>query len=183
MYLNNGRILRCRVLTIIQIILGSLFSIASISVTLDYFKPSQGKDLMDKGVAIMMTLLFLWILYRGIKAMTYLGRADAYKELFESQREKDILTYREISEIHKKPAADIGTELRWLIKKDCLVNCCLQKGTMEAPEGAVILEGPNIKKVHYVKIICESCGAANKVEKGQTAACEYCGSLLTTEED
>ncbi|MBQ9156853.1 MAG: hypothetical protein IJ137_08730 [Eubacterium sp.] len=178
MYLNSKRISSCRIAAIIKIILGGLLSAASISVTLDYFKPSSGKDSMDKVIAIGLTALFLWLLINGIKGLRYLSAAASYGELFASQRERDILTCKAIGQTEHKTDKRVAKELNWLIKKVCLINCRLQKGTETTPDRHILLEGSNIVHFHYVKVKCQSCGAENMIIHGQTGKCDYCGSIL-----
>ena len=38
----------------------------------------------------------------------------------------------------------------------------------------------NFKKIEYMSVTCSGCGGVNKVEKGKSCECEYCGSPLNS---
>ncbi|MBQ9156291.1 MAG: serine/threonine protein kinase [Eubacterium sp.] len=177
-YLNYGRITTYKVISILKIVIGAIFTYAAISVTLDYFRPYSGKDAADKFIALTLTALCLWLLLNGIKSILYLRRAESYGELFLAQRENDTLTCSDIGKADKKSAKRVKAELRWLLRKKCIYNCRMERSSSKDPNETVILEGSNIVHEHYVKVTCESCGAVSMLAAGQTARCEYCGSPL-----
>ena len=53
-----------------------------------------------------------------------------------------------------------------------------QPERQQPPETAEALQQ---KDVEYVSVICESCGGLNKVVKGKTSECEYCGMTIKGE--
>ena len=38
----------------------------------------------------------------------------------------------------------------------------------------------NFKRIEYMSVTCPGCGGINKVEKGKSCGCEYCGSPLNS---
>ena len=38
----------------------------------------------------------------------------------------------------------------------------------------------NFKRIEYMSVTCPGCGGINKVEKGKSCECEYCGSPLNS---
>lgn len=52
-----------------------------------------------------------------------------------------------------------------------------KKTEREYPTSNVQMDG-HINKPQIKVVVCRSCGANNKVVKGQVSECEYCGSLL-----
>lgn len=88
----------------------------------------------------------------------------------------------------------VRTNLDLMIKKKYFVNAFINEETNGIVIGNIIPRKEetmqsvnteasvqrNFKKIEYMSVTCSGCGGVNKVEKGKSCECEYCGSPLNS---
>ena len=83
-----------------------------------------------------------------------------------------------------EPENIVKKNLLLMIKRKYFINACINQKTNCLVFGNMSSEDSseseiNVNQQHeYVFYTCKSCGATNKVIKGQQAVCEFCGNVI-----
>lgn len=65
------------------------------------------------------------------------------------------------------------------VQNDCIVLPSVQQKTQVQAASTINVANVTQKAIEYVTCNCPNCGGINKIEKGATAECDFCGSPLT----
>lgn len=70
-----------------------------------------------------------------------------------------------------------------LREPDCIIDLAVDMAARPIPTPApkinkAIFNTNHSKQEEYMNVICDNCGASNRIKTGSSVCCEYCGSML-----
>lgn len=180
---------------VIQIAFGSffgfIFGLTFIACFADMFDPNRTTTVGDMFIIFIIFALFLYMLIRGIQRVSF---TKTYKYYIQFLGQGQSHSIDELAVVLKAPVHIVRRNLEKMMKKgfiadayiDDKTNCINSTRYYQAVQPSSVSNSmPNIvkpvqstKPVEYTEAICKNCGASNKITKGSTADCEYCGSVL-----
>ena len=144
-----------------------LFAAAGISVLCGDIQ--SGNGFRDFAIDIVMTLLFMWPVFRIVSVHHLKREANRFASCFQNGTEQEIPFSRLDQYMNRRSSIRI---LKKLVEKGFL-----QHIRLDLKNGAVVLEKEG-ETLLFADRKCPGCGAALPAALGHTVRCEFCGKIV-----
>ncbi|MBU5437296.1 hypothetical protein KQI42_04705 [Tissierella sp. MSJ-40] len=179
---------------IINIIIGKISSIFGWILTLFFTMGLVAialDDMANESFTLIFFLIFviigIWLIMFGIRRKKLIRRFKEYEQIISSENETSI---NNIANITFQSSDFVMDDIQTMINKKLFTNVFIDKN-----DKRIIFEKRNDsvkttydetasisihKEMSVVK--CSGCGAPNKIPKGSSSECEFCGSPIVSNE-
>ena len=188
---------------IIQIMIGGflsfIFGITFISCFVDLFSQDSTTGVDDFIIITVIFGLSVYLLLRGMRRLKLVKLFRSYIQLLSQAPSHSI---DQLANILKSPVHIVRNNLLKMLKKNYIVAAYIDDNTNSLMSTSVyhsaisvskpnpntnLNQNPNLnqnnvvqpqKMIEYITATCKNCGASNKLMKGGSIDCEYCGSNI-----
>lgn len=162
-----------------ELAVGGFFTLGFVSVTVTYI--SEGQELGSILIGVFMSILTFLVTRNGFRGSRLISQYKKYFAILAVNGERSLERLASISHV---PADKFQKQIEQMIKRGYFGSAYINYDTMSLvlADDELPQEANRIRQVQntqrYRTVVCQACGATNKVAEGMIGECEFCGSLL-----
>ncbi len=170
---NINKVNSAKSSSLIKIFVGGFFFACTISVIIDYINGPEGLE--DIIIGFVLLLGIGWIVLSGFRQSKLVSNTIKYCNIALNYEKQGKVSINTLANLTKNSEENVIKNFETILNKGYILGTYIDYSTRE-----IVFSENSSKEVYseYEKVVCSNCGGVNKVQKGKSTECEYCGSII-----